>query len=546
MARPNSFDDTVLSQLPRIRAIGRGLLPQAADVDDFVQDVIVRVYLKRGQLRDEGRLPQWIAAIASNAARTGRRPRPPLPAMAITLDVASGPTPVEHVESEERWSHVVHALNQLSDADRELLTAHYIDEKDRQETRRQFGYSYTGLTTRLHRARRRLRRQLRGVLGLAATATAGASRRAEGFAPAPVATGGSGAVVVHALVAGVIWLMLAHGPSAGEGPQRTAAVSLIGLESGERVGPPSVGSLASGETVAAAPLASLASDGPETEDPPTLADGSDRRGAGDAGYAHLGEGNYLAASSPLFDYVGEEGLTIEGWYYFEETPQLRERWVLLHKEGSYYMEYWGPDNPLNVGRSGHSPSLVYGTGRGLKHKGRGGIPPVHGWIHIGRQFFRSRQVVDGNGGPQDEYHWHESVVMSLGAITHDTVSALKLTQRDGGSDVATLSKLPRSNSHLVIGARLLGGRVDVKPRQNRTVGRIRGRIGEVRVSSATRYARKEFPSAGEEYRSGSVPGRFEVDEHTIALWHFDEGPGATEYADASGAGHTLYLMTADD
>ena len=68
MARPDSFDDTVLSQLPRIRAIGRGLLPQAADVGDFVQDVIVRVYLKRGQLRDEDRLPQWIAAIASNAA----------------------------------------------------------------------------------------------------------------------------------------------------------------------------------------------------------------------------------------------------------------------------------------------------------------------------------------------------------------------------------------------------------------------------------------------------------------------------------------------
>ena len=127
---------------------------------------------------------------------------------------------------------------------------------------------------------------------MAATATASASRRAEGFAPAPVATGGGGAVVVHALVAGVIWLMLAHGPSAGEGPlQRIAAASLIDLASGERVASPSSGSLASGEAVAAAPLVSLASDGPETKRPPALADGSDRRGAGDAGYARLGEGN---------------------------------------------------------------------------------------------------------------------------------------------------------------------------------------------------------------------------------------------------------------
>ncbi|MEO2007014.1 MAG: sigma-70 family RNA polymerase sigma factor, partial [Candidatus Poribacteria bacterium] len=144
MGRPDKFDDVVLSQLPRIRAIGRGLLPRAADLDDFVQDVVVRVYLNRGQLRDEGRLPQWIASIASNAARTGRRSRPPLPVTAMTLDVASDPTPVEHVAAAERWRQVIHALNELSDADRELLTAHYIDNKDREETRRMFGYSYTG------------------------------------------------------------------------------------------------------------------------------------------------------------------------------------------------------------------------------------------------------------------------------------------------------------------------------------------------------------------------------------------------------------------
>ncbi|MEO2005640.1 MAG: sigma-70 family RNA polymerase sigma factor, partial [Candidatus Poribacteria bacterium] len=209
MGRPDEFDDVVLSQLPRIRAIGRGLLPRAADLDDFVQDVVVRVYLKRGQLRDEGRLPQWIASIASNAARTGRRSR--LPVTAMTLDVASDPTPVEHVESVERWRQVIHALNELSDTDRELLTEHYIDEVDREETRRRFGYSYTGLTTRLHRARGRLRRRLRGVLGLAVMATTGVARRVEAVASAPVVTGGGGAVVAHVALAGVVWLMIAYG-----------------------------------------------------------------------------------------------------------------------------------------------------------------------------------------------------------------------------------------------------------------------------------------------------------------------------------------------
>jgi DNA-directed RNA polymerase specialized sigma24 family protein len=55
MQRASSFDETVLAQLPRIRAIGRGMLPKSVDLDDFVQDVVVRVYLKRHQLRDEER-----------------------------------------------------------------------------------------------------------------------------------------------------------------------------------------------------------------------------------------------------------------------------------------------------------------------------------------------------------------------------------------------------------------------------------------------------------------------------------------------------------
>ena len=101
--------------------------------------------------------------------------------------------------------------------------------------------------------------------------------------------------------------------------------------------------------------------------------------------------------------MGEEGLTIEGWYYFEDTPKLRERWILLHKEGSYYTEYWGPDRPLNVGTTGHGASIVHGKGVGFKDKARGGVAPVHEWIHFGRQFFRSRQMVVGDGNWSDVY-----------------------------------------------------------------------------------------------------------------------------------------------
>lgn len=53
-----------------------------------------------------------------------------------------------------------------------------------------------------------------------------------------------------------------------------------------------------------------------------------------------------------------------------------------------------------------------------------------------------------------------------------------------------------------------------------------GRMDELRISNAARYTESFDP-----------PRWHSVDEHTLALWHFDEGAGKTG-TDASGMGHT--------
>ena len=56
-----------------------------------------------------------------------------------------------------------------------------------------------------------------------------------------------------------------------------------------------------------------------------------------------------------------------------------------------------------------------------------------------------------------------------------------------------------------------------------------GWIEEMRLSSVVRYS-TDF----------TVPDQyFEPDEHTRALWHFDEAPGSTSFADFSGKGNRL-------
>jgi hypothetical protein len=61
-----------------------------------------------------------------------------------------------------------------------------------------------------------------------------------------------------------------------------------------------------------------------------------------------------------------------------------------------------------------------------------------------------------------------------------------------------------------------------------------GLIDELRISNVERYEQK---GPGGNIR---IKERFQPDEHTVALWHFDEGPGALRYEDASGNGHTLF------
>ena len=88
-------------------------------------------------------------------------------------------------------------------------------------------------------------------------------------------------------------------------------------------------------------------------------------------------------------------------------------------------------------------------------------------------------------------------------------------ERFGGGTEDNLWKLVRSESPLIIGWR---------QRPDNSAQEIW--IDQVRVSRTLRYPGKP---------SRPLP----VDKDTLALWNFDEGPGARRYAEASGKRYTL-------
>ncbi len=228
----DEFEARLLAQVETISAIGRAMLPHGrCDVDDLVQEVLLRAWASKDKLRDLDRLPQWVAIIARNTARSWGRCATPVYKDSLPDAPASTPTALERVESQERWEALLRALGSLHEADRRLLLARYEDDASYADLGADEALSYSAVTTRVHRARERVRRLLVGFAGAAAAAFVGQEQRA--FGQVARRTGGDPAlvtviVVVSAAVLGAVGLGLnARGDGAPPAAETTVAIRVV-------------------------------------------------------------------------------------------------------------------------------------------------------------------------------------------------------------------------------------------------------------------------------------------------------------------------------
>ena len=244
---------------------------------------------------------------------------------------------------------------------------------------------------------------------------------------------------------------------------------------------------------------------------------------------------YLYADYPgVFDYAeGDEafgdGITIEMWVYFTGRPPDRKighdgHWMIVAKPGSYYISVEGRD--LSSGIERNQPEgfakLIHAVegqqgGRGFgAHWFQPGEFQLSRWVHIAYQL-----VVKKDGTHRTEFY-----------DRHGTVK-----RRFSG-------QMGRQNTPLMVGgARAVTFTVDVPDRHHNDTwewgssfdtpvfNAMQGYIDEIRISKGWRYVPK-----------GNIhPKRnLRVDDRTIALWRFEEGPGAPFYRDSSGNDYTLF------
>jgi RNA polymerase sigma factor (sigma-70 family) len=159
------FDRLVLTQVESVRRVGLSTLRDREHLDDFIQEVILRAYVYRDQLREPGRAAQWLSVIAKNTARMWNRRRDALPVDEILDLPTEGPSPDDQLVAGERWSALSDALERLNEEDATLIRLRYMEEQSFESLQQFFGVSYAAIRKRLSRAQQLLRQQF-AALGM--------------------------------------------------------------------------------------------------------------------------------------------------------------------------------------------------------------------------------------------------------------------------------------------------------------------------------------------------------------------------------------------
>lgn len=155
----------------RLRPFVARRVQSAADVDDVVQDVLLRMHRGLGALRDEERFGPWVYRVARNAVLDHRRRAQRLPA--ADPDSVSDEAIIEGVEALDDAeavlaSYVATFVAMLPSPYREALTLTELEGLTQREAAEMLGVSLTAMKSRVARGRRELRKAFEDccVIGL--------------------------------------------------------------------------------------------------------------------------------------------------------------------------------------------------------------------------------------------------------------------------------------------------------------------------------------------------------------------------------------------
>ena len=163
-----AFERLVEKYRVRIYAAISGFIDNPQDREDIAQETIINAYRNLHQLSKPERFGSWLDTIAQNQCRDWmRRNRvQTVPIDEVEEDLPNSEDSPEHrsVEAEHRRI-IAQAIETLPQTERQIARAHYLEDASHDELVSRHGISYQSVSARLFRAKRKLVKRLRHVLG---------------------------------------------------------------------------------------------------------------------------------------------------------------------------------------------------------------------------------------------------------------------------------------------------------------------------------------------------------------------------------------------
>ena len=149
----------------RLFRMARGILRDDADAEDVVQETYLRVFTHLEQFRGDSSVGTWLVRIAINLALGRIRRHRPTVDIAETPAASADPDPETLMARQELRTLLERAIDDLPDPFRVVFVARMVEGLSIQETAELFHIRPETVKTRLHRARRALRRSLEQQVG---------------------------------------------------------------------------------------------------------------------------------------------------------------------------------------------------------------------------------------------------------------------------------------------------------------------------------------------------------------------------------------------
>lgn len=163
-------DDSAVRELTgrynqRLFRIARGIVRHDADAEDVVQDTYVRAFTHLERFRGDSSVGTWLVRIAMNEALGRLRRHKPTLELDDATAASNGPGPETLMAQQELRTLLERSIDSLPEPFRVVFIARIVEGLSIDETAELFHLRPETVKTRVHRARRALRRAIEAEVG---------------------------------------------------------------------------------------------------------------------------------------------------------------------------------------------------------------------------------------------------------------------------------------------------------------------------------------------------------------------------------------------